>query len=128
MSSGRLFVVLLVVRGHAAADCEQLFAHAAIAANRCDGSFEYGGRRRDDASPAIVAGSVAALPLIFGNASCWFIAVPFQNILYCLPPGPADYCCPLTIMSFLTEVTPLTPLATSTALLMSARERTKPVS
>lgn len=37
------------------------------------------------------------------------------------------YCVPLRIISFLTDFTPLTPLATSTALLISARDLTKPV-
>lgn len=39
----------------------------------------------------------------------------------------AVYCLPLTTMSFFTEVTPLTLRATATALLISAREFTKPV-
>ena len=37
------------------------------------------------------------------------------------------YCVPLRIMSFLTDFTPLMPLATSTALLISARDLTKPL-
>ncbi len=37
------------------------------------------------------------------------------------------YCVPLRIISFLTDFTPLTPLATSTALLISARDLTKPL-
>lgn len=36
------------------------------------------------------------------------------------------YCCPFISMSFLTDCTPLTLRATSTALLMLAREPTKP--
>src|SRR5256885_16389999 len=37
------------------------------------------------------------------------------------------YCSPFTRMSFLTDFTPLTLRATSTALLMSVRELTKPL-
>ena len=41
----------------------------------------------------------------------------------CLPP----YCVPLRTMSFLTDFTPLTPLATLVAFLMSALDATNPV-
>ena len=39
-----------------------------------------------------------------------------------------DYCLPLTIMSFLTDFTPLTLRAILTAFLIAALELTKPVS
>src|SRR3990170_8958729 len=55
----------------------------------------------------------------------------FISLLLASPSGSdwqVFYCVPLRIMSFLTDFTPLTPLATATALLISARDLTKPVS
>jgi hypothetical protein len=56
------------------------------------------------------------------------LAREFPDHLVRGPSGDEPiYCCPFTRMSFLTDSTPLTLRATSTALLMSARELTKPL-
>ena len=58
--------------------------------------------------------------------TCWLTDCRIQTVR-----GPSGdepiYCCPFNRMSFLTDSTPLTLRATSTALLMSARELTKPL-
>ena len=58
--------------------------------------------------------------------TCWPTDCRIQMVR-----GPSGdepiYCCPFTRMSFLTDSTLLTLRATSTALLMSARELTKPL-
>ena len=50
-----------------------------------------------------------------------------SRLLRCPVRDGRLYCLPLTTMSFLTDFTPLTLLATSTALSMSARDLTKPL-